>query len=208
MKKLLYLALAVTTIYSCNKKPKSSFTLSKSECYVGETVQCTNTSTDALTNKWSVDGKETSTDKDLTYTPTSVGSKAIKLQSYSKKEKKSSESIQTLVVKSPNVLFVGTYEEISLDGCGIDEITLGTYSDNQLVFNIDVMPIYANVTSPTSATIVPNPNFYSDGVESISINSGSITRNGNTIVLVLSYTYTDNSTGVTQTNTCTSTFTK
>ena len=48
MKKTILLsALTLLVFSSCQKQPKADFTMSKTECYVGESVTLTSTSTDA-----------------------------------------------------------------------------------------------------------------------------------------------------------------
>lgn len=87
---------------SCRKEPSADFTLDKSEYNAGETVKCTNSSSDATTYKWTFPDGQTSTSQNVDYTlnsNTPAGNYTIKLEAKNNKGK-TSEAQKSFSVKA------------------------------------------------------------------------------------------------------------
>lgn len=193
---------------SCQKQPKASFTVSKSECYVGETVSLTSSSTDASSYKWMIDNVASGTSSSLNFTPTSAGTKIIKLEGISKNGKKTDDDTKTLLVKNINEAFKGTYKysgDVN-SFCASEKLTINTNGNNQISCDIDGTVLTAIVNSLTNATFVSYSETDTDGI--ITTVNGSLTLNGNTITSILNYSFIDTNTGITTPFSCTSVFVK
>lgn len=88
---------------SCAKQPDASFTTDKTEYVAGETIKLKNTSIDGVTYKWTMPDGQTSSAVDLDYTTDLYQDDAtlsFKLIAFSKKDKKSSETTESVKVKA------------------------------------------------------------------------------------------------------------
>ena len=192
---------------SCQKQPKASFTVSKSECYVGETVSLTSSSTDASSYKWTIDNVSSGASSSLNFTPTSAGTKIIKLEGISKNGKKTDDDTKTLLVKNINEAFKGTYKGNANSGCEFENLAITTNGTNQISCDIDGTVITAVVNSLTNATIISYSETDTDG-SVLTIKGGSITLIGNTITTILNFSYYDATDSSTSSSSCTSVFVK
>ena len=210
-KVFLLSALTVLVFSSCQKQPKADFTMSKSECYLGESVTLTSTSTDASSLKWTFDNVSTSTGSSANYTPSSTGFKVIKLEGLSKNGKKTDDVTKTLTVKNQNEAFKGNYIGNGNSGCEIPNLLIETSGENQIKFDLDGTGgyVYAIVNSTKSATLISNSSFYveSDG-STLSITGGSVSLNGNSLTLTINFSYYDATSGSSTSSSCTSAFNK
>ena len=136
-KTILVSALTALVFTSCQKQPKADFTMSKTECYLGETVALTSASTDASSLKWTFDNGSTSTGSSANYTPSSIGSKVIKLEGLSKNGKKTDDVSKTLTVKNQNEAFKGNYIGNGNSGCEIANLMIENSGENQIKFDLD-----------------------------------------------------------------------
>ncbi len=210
-KTILLSALTILALSSCQKQPKADFTMSKTECYVGESVTLTSTSTDASSYSWECDFVNKSTEKSFTYTPDSYGygSKIIALTVKSKNGKKTSYISKTLTVKNQNEAFKGYLTGNGNSGCELSSLFIDTYLDNQIKFDLGDGYVYAVVNSTKSATIISNSTYWVDTDGSTqSITGGSVSVNGNTITLTVNFSYYDATDYSTTSSSCTSVFTK
>lgn len=85
------LLIALVT-FGCSKQPTANFTTDKTEYTQGETVICTNLSTDGESFTWTLPSGQISNSKDLNFstsTSMSPGTYNMTLQAFSKNEKKS-----------------------------------------------------------------------------------------------------------------------
>lgn len=97
MKKLLFLAL-ILTFLGCNKPPVANFKMSEETIDLGKSVTITNTSEKAKSYIWELPDGEILNTKDITYTPTTSGTKSIKLTALSKNGKKENSITKSLKV--------------------------------------------------------------------------------------------------------------
>lgn len=210
-KTILLSALTALVFTSCQKQPKADFTMSKTECYLGETVALTSASTDASSLKWTFDNGSTSTESSANYTPSSTGFKVIKLEGLSKNGKKTDDVSKTLTVKNQNEAFKGNYIGNGNSGCEIPNLLIETSGENQIKFDLDGAGgyVYAIVNSTKSATLISNSSFdeYSDG-STQSITGGSVSLNGSSLTLTVNLSFYDASDNSTTSSSCTSAFNK
>ena len=203
-KTILLSALTVLVFTSCQKQPKADFTMSKTECYVGETVTFTDKSIDAKSYKWSVDNIEKGTSTSVNYTTEESGVKIVKLETFSKNGKKSNSNTKTLTVKNQNEAYFGYYFGDANSGCQVTDLDVNTLGSSQISFDFGGIPITASVNSLTSATLISSIFTDTDGTQYY-ISGGNIIRNGNQLTITVNFTvyYTD---GTNASNSCTSIF--
>ena len=87
----------------CQKQPTASFTTDKTTYTAGETVKCTNASTNGKSYLWTFSDGQTSTAQDVDYTISpnfGAGSITIKLKANSRTSKKTNEVTQIVNVVS------------------------------------------------------------------------------------------------------------
>lgn len=87
---------------NCAKQPTADFTTDKAEYIQGETVICTNLSTNGALFKWILPGGQTSNSQNLNFstsTAMSPGTYNISLQAFSKNERKSASVTKSFVIK-------------------------------------------------------------------------------------------------------------
>ena len=215
MRKVFLLSALIALVFSsCQKQPKADFTMSKTECYVGESVTLTSTSTDASSYDWECDFQKMSTEKSFTYTPDSYdsygsGAKFIALTVKSKNGKKTSYISKTLTIKNQNEAFKGYFTGNGSSGCELSSLYIDTDIDNQIKFDLGDGFVYAVVNSTKSATLISD-NYYSIDANGsvLSITGGSVSVNGNTITLTVNFSYYDTTDNSTTSSSCTSVFTK
>ena len=203
-KTILLSALTVLVFSSCQKQPKADFTMSKTECYVGESVTMTDKSVDAKSYKWSIDNIEKGTGSSVSYYAENSGVKVVKLETFSKNGKKSNSNTKTLTVKNQNEAYFGYYFGDANSGCQVTDLDVNTLGSSQISFDFGGIPITASVTSLTNASIISSIFTDTDGTE-FYISGGNIIRNGNQLTITINYTvyYTD---GTESSNSCTSIF--
>jgi hypothetical protein len=208
-KTILLSALTALVFTSCQKQPKADFTLSKSECYIGETVTLSDKSVDAESYKWTIDNIEKGTTSSINYLTESTGVKLVKLDTYSKNGKKSSNQTKTLTVKNQNEAFKGNYIGNANSGCEIANLLIENSGENQIKFDLDGAYVYAIVNSTKSATLISNSSFdeYSDG-STLSITGGSVSLNGSSLTLTVNFSFYDATDNSTTSSSCTSAFNK
>jgi PKD repeat protein len=129
MEKVLVLLsiAAMLIITSCNKTPEANFTANKLAAEIDEEIAFTNISSDGVTYKWDFGDGSSSTDESPTHKFNVAGTYSVILTAYSKKEKKSHESSQTLIILAEPYRFTG-----NLDGATINFST--SKPENRLQF--------------------------------------------------------------------------
>ncbi|HET6243709.1 MAG: PKD domain-containing protein [Bacteroidetes bacterium] len=105
MKKLLFPTL-ILILSACTKPPVAAFKMDN-ECFIGDTVTITNSSDKAHSYIWELPSGELLNSKDITYIPTTSGTKDIKLTAFSKNLKEDNNITKSIKVKplSGSVLF-------------------------------------------------------------------------------------------------------
>ncbi|MBA3986732.1 MAG: hypothetical protein H0X63_09225 [Flavobacteriales bacterium] len=94
--------IGVFTFSSCTKQPTANFTTDKDTYTAGETIKCTNTSTNGTTYLWTFDSK-TYTEKDPSIViPASANDQTVslKLIATSKNGKKTDETSKSITIKA------------------------------------------------------------------------------------------------------------
>lgn len=116
MKKVLSLLsiAALLIVTSCTKTPVAKFTVSKSVAEIDEEITFTNTSSDGVTYKWDFGDGSSSTEETSVHKFKAAGSYTVTLTAYSKKEKKSHESSQTITINAEQYRFSGTIDGASV----------------------------------------------------------------------------------------------
>ncbi len=106
MKKTIFLTLfaAIIVVFtSCQKQPTANFITDKTTYMAGETIVCTNTSTDGDHYLWTFPGDQTSSYQSVNYTTSvdyPVGDLTIKLEAFSANGKKSSQMVKTVTIEA------------------------------------------------------------------------------------------------------------
>lgn len=126
------LLIALVT-FGCSKQPTANFTTDKTEYTQGETVICTNLSTDGESFTWTLPSGQISNSKDLNFstsTSMSPGTYNMTLQVFSKNEKKSATLTKSFVLKqaSASLVVYTSLSNVSPITVKIDGITTGTIS--------------------------------------------------------------------------------
>jgi PKD repeat protein len=115
MKKIIYLLLVLPLfLYSCEKRPESSFSVDTTEPEVGKPVLFTNTSHNSDSFEWDFGDGFISYDSDPAHSYTTTGTYTVTLTSISKNKTSSTSSI-TLNVLMPSLLVVEVREYYSND---------------------------------------------------------------------------------------------
>lgn len=99
-------------IFSCSKKPESAFSTNKAEYIAGQKISLTNQSKEAASIKWTLPDGSTATSNNADYlipADFASGSLDIKLESYSKRKKKTDSETKTIdVIPQTYITITGT----------------------------------------------------------------------------------------------------
>jgi len=219
-KTFLILVVSVLAFVGCKKESDLSggleetvadFTMSKTECYVGDEVKFTSTSTNAVSYNWDYDFEYISSEKQFTHKPAKASEGTYTFVSLTSKSKDglTSYTSKKLTVKNQNEAFKGYLSGDGNSGCEISNLYLDTHLSNQIKFDLGDGYIYAVVNSTVSATLISNNSYYeeSDG-STLSITGGSILLNGSTVTLTINFSYYDTYDNSVTSLSCTSVFSK
>jgi PKD repeat protein len=120
--------ICVIFFQSCHHAPTASFTADKDEYSAGETIQLTNTSSNAYSYKWEAPGLTTPlTGKNASIIARKKGTYQVTLTVFSKNGKKSSSTSKTVVVKAGKgqlVIYTSTYPVLPIS-IKIDNVPAG-----------------------------------------------------------------------------------
>lgn len=198
------------TFQSCQKEPVAAIKPSATSCEVGQSINFYNTTTEGDHYKWTVEG-QTSTEKELTVTFNTSGTKTIKLEAFSKNDKKSDEAVVSINVTDVNAKFAGTYTmQGSCVGTGVYKMAVSAAGTKGILLTNfgDMQNNWILIGTVSGSTfLIPSQTFTdADGDYDISGN-GTLTGNTLTVNLNAEYTdYTDSSNDFT--DNCTDTGTK
>lgn len=163
MKNSLYLLFVIIFLASCSKQPVASFTANETSIKEGETITFINTSAEALTYLWEFGDGITSTEESPSHIYSTKGTYKATLTAYSKKEKKKSQqSLEILVSKSP-YNFKGT-------------ITGGSGSSN-VFFEVDDINYTLSTPNEPGSILVSKIGKTGPNYPNISINRGYVYAN-------------------------------
>jgi len=109
MKHLYLIPAVVIFLVSCAKEPDPSFSVSSTEVEAGEVVTFQNTSEDAESYSWDFGDGTTSAEDEPDHVYEEKGIYVVRLTAYSKKEKKSASTGQSIEVRNPVASITGTY---------------------------------------------------------------------------------------------------
>ncbi len=95
---LIILSLAVITLTSCQKEPSASFTASKTNADVGETIHFSNSSLDADSYEWNFGDGNYNKEVSPSHIFNTAGNFTVTLTAFSKNEKKSDEKVIDITI--------------------------------------------------------------------------------------------------------------
>lgn len=139
MKKIniLVLSVGISLLFgflftNCTKQPKANFTTDKDEYLTNEIVKLTNSSVDAITYKWVLPDGQTSSSTDIDYKLNTNLNDTIltfKLDAFSKKGKKTSTVIKSILVKASGQVTIRTTNSGFPHKIYIDNIYVGSITE-------------------------------------------------------------------------------
>lgn len=91
--------IGIIVTSSCTKKPEASISTSTKDAKVSQSVKFTSTSKNAKSVKWTFPDGQTFNSNEVDFTFTSPGDKQVKLEAFSKNQKKKSEASITIKVE-------------------------------------------------------------------------------------------------------------
>lgn len=192
----MFVSIIISTM-GCKKQPTATITTDKTTVEAGGSVKFTSTSINADNVKWtfpSTFNPSTSTLTELNVTFNNAGTHIIKLEAFSKKDKKKDEATVTITVDNINKKFVGTFNmnenctsgpdgpyQITIAATGANGITISNFGDYGVAVTGTVSG--SNFTIPFQTVSDANGDYDIDATGSLS---------GSTLSCNYNIDYTDN----------------
>ncbi|CAG0954252.1 hypothetical protein FLAV_00356 [Flavobacteriales bacterium] len=113
---LIVAMIGIVVTSSCTKKPEASISTSTKDAKVNQSVKFTSTSKNAKSVKWTFPDGQTFNSNEVDFTFTSPGDKQVKLEAFSKNQKKKSEtSVVIKVEEDTGDLTMWLEDDVDLD---------------------------------------------------------------------------------------------